>query len=401
MIPGDTDMKRVILHCDMDRYFATVEEKYNPKLKNVQFAVCGDPEMRHSIVMSKNQLAEKAGVPTGVSFRQAQQICPNLQYIRADFNKYLEQTKLSRAVYQKYSDSIIPYGMDESWIDLGNVSYKEAEQIAELIRLEIKYSLGLSASLGVSYNYIFSKLGSDYRKPNAITTVSPQNYKNIIWPLPASDLLFVGDKRMKLLQGIGIITIGDIACSKPERLIKFLGKVGYDIWRFANGDDRTFKPNNDNIGSIGNTITPPTDLHTDEDVSAILYLLAATVSTRLKNHNLKTRCISVNLRDNGFNKKTRQCSFTTPTNDANKIFNQAYALFAKHYKWERPLRSIGIRADSLEHREQLTLLPTEPTELSININERVKRLTDRLGPLTVEKGAGIKEFWQCADVIPS
>ena len=386
-------MNRIILHCDMDNYFAAVEEKYNPTLKSVPFAVCGDPKMRHSVVMSKNQLAKKAGVPTGISFRQAQHICPNLQYVKADFNKYLEQTKISRAIFSKYSNTIIPYGMDESWIDLGDVSYKEAEQIAELIRIEILYSLGLSASLGVSYNYIFSKLGSDYSKPNAITVVTPQNYKDLIWPLPASDLLFVGSKRMKLLQGIGISTIGDIACSRIENLRQLLGKVGQDIWLFANGDDSTFKPNNDIIGSIGNTITPPVDLYNDEDVSATLYLLATTVAARLKNHNLKTRCICINLRDNAFNKKSRQHSFAFATNEVNDIFNQAYALVTKHHNWERPLRSIGIRADHLIHDNQLTLHSIEPSELSININERVKNLTDRLGPLKVEQGAGIKEYW--------
>ena len=395
-------MKRVILHCDMDNYFAAVEEKYNPALRRVPFAVCGDPEMRHSIVMSKNHLAKKAGVPTGISFRQAQQICPNLKYLTADFNKYLEQTKISRAVYMKYSDAIIPYGMDESWIDLGDVSYKEAAQIADIIRIEMMYTLGLSASLGVSFNYIFSKIGSDYRKPNTVTVVTPENYKDIVWPLPATDLLFVGNQRMKLLSGIGVSTIGDIACSNPEYLFKLLGKVGYDIWRFANGDDRTFNPSSNGMDSIGNTITPAADLYTNEDVSAILYLLATTVSTRLKKHKLKTRCISINLRDNGFNKKVRQCSFPVPTDNAIYIFNKAYALFTKHYKWEKPLRSsIGIRTDNLESVEQLTLLPIDECELVVDIDDRIKSLTERIGPLKIEKGAGLKEYWQCADAIPS
>ena len=250
-------MERVILHCDMDNYFAAVEEKHNPDLCKVPFAVCGDPAMRHSIVMSKNSLAKRAGVRTGLSYAQAKQLCPTLGYVKADMSKYLDETKAARRIYQKYTDTIVPYGMDESWIIFDDcVSIDEARQIADVIRIEIKYSLGLSASVGVSYNYIFSKLGSDMNKPNGTTVITKENYKQIVWPLPVSELLFVGATRKKVLLREGINTIGDIALSNPERLHQLFGKVGYDLWCFAKGDDRNFKPNSDEIGSIGNIMCP-------------------------------------------------------------------------------------------------------------------------------------------------
>lgn len=342
-------MERVILHCDMNNYFATVEEKFDSKLRNIPFAVCGDPEMRHSIVMSKNNLAKKAGVLTGISYHQAKEICPELGIVKADYQKYLVETKFARKIYQKYTDTIIPYGLDESWIDLTEtgVSMSDGKQIADLIRLEIMYTQGLSASVGVSDNLIFAKLGSDFKKPNATTVITRDNYKQVLWPLPASDLLFVGGQRTKALSRIGIHTIGDIATAQPEILGKLLGKVGYDLWRFANGDDRSFKPDNNKIGSIGNTITPPEDLHAIEDASALLFIIVNSICIRLKKHNLKACCVSISIKDNQYNTIIRQCSVTNPTDNVNCIFNKAYELLARNYSFINPLRSIGVRVDNL------------------------------------------------------
>jgi DNA polymerase-4 len=380
----------------MNNYFATVEEKYNPSLARGPFAVCGDPEMRHSIVMAKNSLAKSAGVVTGISYFQAKTICPDLGYVKADFPKYLKETRLAREIYLKYTDTIIPYGMDESWIDLTEtgVSLREAAQIADVIRLEIKYSLGLSASVGVSDNYIFSKLGSDFKKPDATTVISRDNYRQTVWPLPASDLLFVGAKRKQTLMSAGIVSIGDIAAASPEKLYKLLGKAGYDIWRFAGGDDSSFKPDITEIGSIGNTITPPEDLFNAGEACAILYLLVNSVCARLKKHRLKAACISVCMRDSRFNKAVRQCTVPYPTNSVNTVFNRAFALFQRHYGWETPLRSLGVRADSLiaHEDEQLSFLDFDDPDICIEIGSSLKALTARFGKLSVEKSATTKDW---------
>ncbi len=388
-------MERVILHCDMNNYFATVEEKFDPKLRNIPFAVCGDPEMRHSIVLAKNNLAKKAGVLTGISFHQAKEICPGLGYVKADYQKYLAETKFSRKIYKKYTDTIIPYGLDESWIDLTEtgVSMSDGKQIADIIRLEIMYTQRLSASVGVSDNLIFAKLGSDYKKPNATTLISKDNYKQVLWPLPASDLLFVGGQRKKLLSKIGIRTIGDIATAEPEILKKLLGNVGCDLWRYANGDDRSFTPVNDKIGSIGNTITPPEDLHSIDEVSAILYLIVNSICTRLKKHDMKAYCISISAMDNRFCTITRQCSLDQPSDSVNLIFNQAYALFQRSYRFYYPLRSLGVRVSNLisgDYR-QLSLFE-EDTKICVDIDKRIQKLTSRFGELNPEKTATSKEW---------
>lgn len=389
-------MERVILHCDMNNYFATVEEKFNPELRKVPFAVCGDPEMRHNIVMAKNSLAKSAGIITGLSYRQAKEICPKLGFVKADMPRYLKETKFSRNIYSKYSDTIIPYGLDEAWIDLSETgaSIDEARQIADLIRLEIMYTQGLSASVGVSDNYIFSKLGSDYRKPNATTVITRLNYRQLAWPLPASNLLFVGVKRKKVLSAIGIKTIGDIAKANPDTLRRLLGKAGYDIWCFANGDDRSFHPENDEIGSVGNTITPPEDLNTPEDAGAIIYLIVNSICARLRKHHLKASCISVTMKDNRFNTITRQCSVSYSTDNINCIFNLAFDIFRNHFKWENPLRSVGVRVCKLvmQECEQLSFFEGDECEIAFDVDERVKNLTSRLGNLNFENSAMSEEI---------
>jgi len=380
-------MENLILHCDMDRFYCTVEEKHDPSLRGVPFAVCGDPEMRHSIVMSASGMARKHGVRAGLRFSDARRLCPTLRYVTADYGKYLPETKAAREVYQKYSDKIIPYGLDESWVVMDSgVTWHEAEQIANLIRLEIMYAMGLSASIGVSFNLIFSKIGSDHNKPNGITVITMDNYKDMIWPMDVQKLLFVGDVRRRTLVNYGIKTIGDIAGADPQFLMKILRcKVGYDLWRFSNGDDRHFHPEQSEIGSIGNTITTPKDLKSTDEVRAVIYLLAAAVCARLRKHRLKTRCVSINLKDNKFNYITRQSTLSAPSDSINRIFDRATELFKTNYPWTNPLRSVGVRAANLENGTQMSLFcDGEHDIIEAEVSNQIKQLTVKFGDLKVE-----------------
>ena len=385
-------MERIVLHCDMDRFYCTVEEKHDPSLRETPFAVCGDPEMRHSIVMSANSVARKFGVRAGLRFADARRLCPALRYVTADYSKYLLETKAAREVYYKYTDTVIPYGLDESWLLLqDDLSWHEAAQIAELIKLEIMYSMGLSASVGVSYNLIFSKIGSDYNKPNGLTVITRDNFKDTVWPLSAKELLFVGEVREKALASRGIRTIGDIANADPEYLSRLVkSKVGYDLHQFANGHDQNFHPEIDTINSIGNTITPPKDLRNAEEAGAVIYMLASAVCARLKKHGLKTRCVAVNIKDSHFSTLVRQSKFEQATDSVNRIFNRAYALFRSNYFWENPLRSIGIRATYLDSGAQISLFEDDEQEQIItDISGKTKRLTALFGKLGVESAGAL------------
>jgi len=343
--------------------------------------------MRHSIVMSANSVARKFGVRAGLRFADARKLCPTLKYVTADMPKYLVETKATREVFLKYSEKTIAYGLDESWIFLEEgVTWHEARQIAELIRIEIMYSMSLSASLGVSFNLIFSKIGSDQNKPNGITVITRDNYKETVWNLPAKELLFVGQVRERTLLSHGIKTVGDIARADPDFVAKILKcKVGYDLHNFANGNDKNFRPETDKIGSIGNTITPPKDLQTAEEVSAVIFMLASAVCSRLKKHGLKTRCIAVNMRDNQFNTITRQYTLGNSTDNLQKIFNQAFRLFQNNYNWNNPLRSIGVRAVNLDACMQISLFADDEHDtMDIDVSDQIKALTARFGELKVE-----------------
>lgn len=396
-------MKKIVLHSDMNNYFASVECIDRPELKQVPMAVCGDPAMRHGIVLAKNDFAKKFGIVTGESSADAKKKCRELVIVKPDYTKYLKFAKLARSIYSDYTDKIYPYGMDEAWIDLSDVCGTENDGIktADEIRNRIKSELGLTASIGVSFNFVFSKLGSDLKKPDATSIISHDDYKSKVWDMPAFNLLFVGAATRKSLQKIGILTIGDIARSDPVHLEKKLGKKGRTLYEFAHGDDSSFDPcanGEEDIKSLGNTITPPRDICNDSDCAAFIYLLSKTVSKRLKKHTFKTNCVSIVIRKSDFNILTRQRSFACPTDSENAIFMYAYSLFRENHNWDSNIRSIGVKADKLSSLayEQIVLFDfDEDNELfgfdTAALEARLANLKNDYGILTLEQSATSKD----------
>ena len=266
-------MQRVILHCDMNNFYASVECMLNPELKNKPVAVCGSVEERHGIVLAKNYAAKAFGVSTGEAIWQAKQKCRNLVVVPPHFEEYIKYSKLARNVYQRYTDQVESYGIDECWLDVtGSSSLKgDGLLIAQEISRRMKSELGITVSVGVSLNKIFAKLGSDYKKPDAITTMYKSEYKQKAWSLPVADLLYVGKSTNRKLALFGIKTIGDLARADEDVLNSHLGKMGSILWSFANGyDDSPVKLENTHapIKSVGNSTTTPKDL--PESVKFIL-----------------------------------------------------------------------------------------------------------------------------------
>ena len=265
---------RVILHSDCNCFYASVEMLHRPELRNVPMAVGGDPEARHGIVLTANYLAKKRGVKTGMALWQARQACPGICFVRPRMGLYLRFSRMAQEIYDDYTDRIEPFGIDESWLDVtGSAGIKkDGLKIAQEISARIRSELGITVSIGVSFNKIFAKLGSDYKKPDAITTMGRDEYMTKAWPLPASDLLYVGRSTNRTLYRMGILTIGDIARTEPEILQGSLGKMGLLLWLFANGkDDSTVKVKGESasVKSVGNSMTTPRDLETNEEVKII------------------------------------------------------------------------------------------------------------------------------------
>ena len=252
-------MQRVILHCDMNNFYASVECMLNPELKNKPVAVCGSVEERHGIVLAKNYAAKAFGVSTGEAIWQAKQKCQNLVIVEPHYEQYMKFSKLARGIYGRYTDQIEPYGMDECWLDVtGSGCMGTGFEIADEIRRTVKFELGLTISAGVSFNKIFAKLGSDMKKPDAITCIEADSFQEKIWCLPASDLLGVGRATEKVLSGYGIHTIGELAATSDDFLKCRLGKNGLAIKKYANGLDDSPVMRSDYVSpvkSIGHGIT--------------------------------------------------------------------------------------------------------------------------------------------------
>ncbi|HIV02677.1 MAG TPA: DNA polymerase IV [Candidatus Aphodoplasma excrementigallinarum] len=351
---------RTILHCDMNNFYASVECLYNPALRGKPVAVGGDVEARHGIILAKNYEAKKYGVQTGEALWQAKQKCPGLTIVPPSFDKYLRFSRLAREIYGCYTDRIESFGLDECWLDLTGSErlFGDGKAVADRLRERIKFELGVTISVGVSYNKIFSKLGSDMKKPDATTVITRENYKNVVWPLPVSDLLFVGPATTRKLARYGVHTIGQLAQADGEWLGRRLGKNGRTLYAFANGLDCSPVVANDAVSvikSVGNSITAPHDLVTDEDVKLTLFILAESVAARLREQGLRCTTVQISIRDNELFRYERQGKLDAPTSATRPIADKAYALYKQHHTSSKPIRSLGVRGTGLVTQDNVQL----------------------------------------------
>lgn len=345
-------MERVILHCDMNSFYASVECLYHPELRDKPVAVCGDVEQRHGIILTKNQIAKKYGVSTGEAIWQAKKKCPELVTLNARYDLYIQFSKAARKIYERYTDRVESFGLDECWLDLSGIAGfdGDGEKAAHELRNIIKNELGITASVGVSWNKIFAKLGSDLKKPDAVTVISKENYKDKIFGLPASDLLYVGRATTRKLARYGIHTIGDIAMSDTSFLRSILGKWGEMLWSFANGLDLSPVARSgeaDCIKSIGNSMTTYRDIENADEAWKVFTALSESVAERLRKHGLRASTVQISVRDNALSWFERQTKLERPCCTAWELSKSAMDLFLQNYNFQRPLRSLGVRACDL------------------------------------------------------
>lgn len=375
-------------------FYASVEMQRHPELRDKPLAVCGSQEDRHGIVLTANYIAKPRGVKTGMAIWQARQCCPNLVVLPPDMAEYIRISKMAREIYEDYTDQVEPFGLDESWLDVtGSVGlFGSPMTIAKEISNRIKFELGITASIGVSDNKITAKLGSDYKKPDAITRIEADNYKEIVYPLPVSDLLYVGPATTRKLYSIGISTIGQLAECPVDILTHKLGKMGAVLHMFANGRDVSPVQKSDhipNIKSVGNSATTPRDLVNDEDVHLMLYLLAESVASRMR--ELVSRCtvVEVYVRDVDLNSFCRQRKLQNPTCSSSEIAQVAFELFRASYRWEKPVRSIGVRGAGLVEMDsclQLSMFQDDKKrDKWERIDATVDKLRERYGYMSVQR----------------
>jgi len=354
-------MDRKILHIDQNCFFASVEMKNNPELRNVPMAVCGDQEQRHGIVLTKNPLAKKAGIQTGEVIWEAKQKCPELVIVKAHYDAYSYYSQKAFEMYCQYTDRVEPYGMDECWLDLTDIHVFFVMKVtAYEIRNRIKNELGLTCSVGASFNKSFAKLGSDYKKPDATTLITKENFRRIVWPLPAGDLLYVGRSTKKRLARINVHTIGDLAALPHEYIKSYLGKNGTTLWIFANGLDESpvsLATDQRIIKSVGNSATTARDMICDEDIWKTIVALSDQIAARMRKYGLVGNTIQIYVRDSQLQDFQRQQHLFVPTNHDVEIARVAMDLFRRNYIWEKSVRSIGVRVmqlSSADARRQIS-----------------------------------------------
>ena len=392
---GNTMQDGVILHSDCNCFYASVEMLHRPECRHVPMAVGGDPEARHGIVLTANYIAKRYGVKTGMALWQARQVCPDIVFVPPRMDLYLRFSRMAHEIYADYTDLLEPYGIDESWLDVTDSCSLKGDglSIAKEISNRMKSELGITVSIGVSYNKIFAKLGSDYKKPDAITTMGRDEYRTKAWNLPVSDLLYVGRSTNRKLQLLGIKTIGDLA-KADERIIRsHLGKMGSVLIAFANGlDDSPVRKENTYapIKSIGNSTTTPRDLENNRDVEIIIYVLAESVAARLRDNGFKCKTVEITVRDNELYHFSRQKKVANVTNITGEIADAAYELFLENYSWEHPIRSMGIRGCDLvtdDYSEQFSLFSDyEYREKQMKMDEAVDNIRHRFGYYSVQRG---------------
>lgn len=385
---------RTILHSDANSFYASVETVYDPSLRNVPLAVCGDPEARHGIILTKNQLAKKAGVITGEAIWQAKQKCPDLHLVKPNYRRYLRFSKMLRDIYSQYTEKIEPFGLDEAWLDVTG-HHMSGEEIADELRRRAREELGITLSVGVSFNKIFAKLGSDMKKPDATTVITVDNFRDKVWPLPAQELLYVGHATTGKLHRRNIYTIGDIACAPKSVLHSALGKCGDMIWSFANGLDTSPVSRLGEeamIKSVGNSTTTPRDVATPEDAKMVIYLLSESVAERLREHGLCGCTVNLSVRDCELNSFTCQQKLCDSTALASEISHAAFSLFTRHYHWERPVRSLGVSVSALSPlscEKQMSMFPDTFRERMFEFEGAVAGIRRRFGHFAIQRAVFI------------
>ena len=395
-------MERVILHCDLNAFYASVELLAYPELRGQPVAVCGDPESRHGIILAKNEAAKRFGVKTAETIWQARQKCPELVLLPPHREQYRQYSRRMNEIYGQYTDLVEPFGIDESWLDITGSMHlfgNDAAAIADAIRARATKELGLTLSVGVSFNKVFAKLGSDYRKPDATTVISPENWREMVWPLPVGSLLYAGPAAQRALGQYGIRTIGQLANVEPALPEHLLGKLGSQLWEYANGLDKSpVRPQHvkEPVKSVGNSCTFPENLTTREQIRRGAAMLCDSVAGRLREQGLYCGAVQIGLKDAAFHSVSRQKQLPASTHLMRELLDAAMELIDRTWKPPTPIRLINVTALALTDRretyEQLDLLAPQRSEE----NAKLERLESAIDSLRKKYGSQVISFGEAS-----
>ena len=367
------DRTRVILHCDLNNFFASVAMLRNPALRGKYIAVCGNPSLRKGIVLAKSENAKRRGVKTGMAIWEARRVCPELVIVPTEYAAYESYSKKVQAIYYRFTNQVEGFGIDECWLDVTHSQkmFGDGLQIADQIRRTVKDELGLTISVGLSFNKTYAKLGSDLAAPDTVVAITVDNYRQLIYPMPLGNLLFVGKKTQALLHKLNVNTIGDLANYDVGLLKGFLGINAEKLIAAARGEDDSEVSDyldHELPRSVGNGTTLPYDLTSKKEVEAVLYLLAEKIAFRLREQKLQGYTVHLSIKDTNLSWCGAQTSLPYPTHAVLTIRRTASAIFDQLWPGKpfRPVRALRIAVANL------TTAPNLQTNLLADLNNEVK-----------------------------
>ena len=392
--PGFLPEDRIILHADCNSYFASVESIDHPEWKLVPMAVCGDPELRHGIVLAKNELAKAYHIQTAETIYSAKKKCPDLLLVPAHHEKYKAVCERINAIYEGYTDLVERFSIDESFLDVTGSRhlFGSGKEIADELRRRIREEIGVTVSVGVSFNKTFAKMGSDYKKPDATTVISRENYKGLLWPLPIGELLFVGKSGASVLKNHGILTIRDLAQADPASISSFFGKTGTHLQQAARGEDLSpVLPTGyeEQPKSISHNVTFDHDLTDPAEILAGITLISDQVGTRLRRKKLFASVVQIQIKDTSLKVINRQKQLAQYTCNTRLIRDTAVRLLRENWPEGMPIRmlSVGVTGLSLDGSQQLDLFTdTSKAEKAQRLDEAVDSIRAKYGKQSITFG---------------
>ena len=369
-------MSRVIAHIDMNCFYASVEEKYNPELRGKPLAIAGTVKTRHGIIVTSNYEARKLGVKTTMRVGDARKICPNIKFLQPDMEKYQKESKLIFDLIREYTTKVEVVSVDEAYIDLSE--FEEPIRVIATIQRRIYKQLGMPSSVGVSYNKFFAKMGSDLKKPLGFTIINKKNYESILWDMDISEMHGCGKSASKKLKKMGISTIGDLANANEVVLHSLLGIQGLRLKKCANGEDNRELKYTVERKSIGNSKTFSEDLVEEVEIKNQLKKLSEKVSNRAKSRNYVGNNISIIIRSSDFKNITRSKKIPEYIDSTVDIYNNALELILDNYDFTYPIRLLGVSLNDIKKKDNLKVQLDIFDKNSYKKEEEFRKLSKKL-----------------------
>lgn len=389
---------RKILHIDINSFYASVECLLDESLNGLPVAVSGAVSERHGVVLAKNGIAKALGVKTGMTVYEAKKLVPNIVIKETHYPLYIKYSKAVKLIFKEYTDYVESFGIDEAWLDITNCRRYggDAYKIADEIRIRVKDEIGLTVSIGVSFNKVFAKLGSDLKKPDAISVISYENFKDIVYKLPVENLLYVGRATKKKLNNLTIKSIGDLANFSEKVLVQHLGKWGAILHSYALGKDTSEVKKysvKDEYKSVGNSLTFYRDLDNEIDVETLILLLAESVCSRMVDYGYKyARTVSLVTTNDVLVSKVRMKKLKHPSNLSSDVADCAMELFKENYDWSNKVRGLGVSVSDFTNKEQLAIdQDVKDKNKKENLEHTVENLRKKFGRSSINRAIVLRE----------